>query len=541
MNKKIIYADNAATTILSPKALEAMLPYLENLYANASQPYSFSRSAKKALHQARETIANCIGASPDEIYFTSGGSEGNNWVINGAQQFGTNIVTSSIEHHSIIRPAEYVKSFGADVTFIHTTRAGIVEPRILHDNLSHPLTLVSIMFANNEIGTIQKISELARLTHNKGGIFHTDAVQCVGHIDIDVKSLDIDILTASAHKFNGPKGIGFMYLKHGLKWPNLIYGGGQEFGLRAGTENIASIVGMAVALEENVANLGDNIIHCRNLEQSLLEKLDSLGVKYVRNGDISHVPGIISLSFPNFDGEMIMHRMDLKGIMISTGSACDSKNVQISHVLKAIHLDDSLARGTIRISLGRFNTLEDTHAIAEALSNILQQGQSVGENAPIDYSSTTDKTLKTRYLNEFKNFNISKMYLTAAPHKPVYMLTLIDAIRKGIIRNYRFQFTKELSDCFNRIWKEVVPPTSKYTPRITRPAFYLSSSSFYRLKNWEGKIAKEWQSPKSFATNYEYIELDKELFKLFKTDDEFTKESQEIFLGLLESSRDVEN
>ncbi len=535
MSKKIIYADNAATTALSPKAMEAMLPYLQNQYANASQPYSFSRSAKKALHDARETVANCIGASPDEIYFTSGGSEGNNWVINGAVQFNTKIITSSIEHHSIIRPVEYAKSIGQDVVFLPVGDTGMVDPAYLYPHLTRPLSLVSVMHANNEIGTIQKISELARMTHEYESIFHTDAVQLIGHLDLNVKELGVDLLTASAHKFNGPKGIGFIYIKDGLKWPNLIYGGSQEFGLRAGTENIASIVGMAVALEENVSKIGENIIKRTNLEKSLIRRLDELGVNYVRNGDVSHVPGIISLSFKDFEGEMILHRMDLKNIMIATGSACDSKNIQISHVLKALNLEDSLAKGTIRISLGHLNTIEETHQIADALSTIVNNSNDVRESAPIEYETSYDETIKSRYIKEFKSFNVSKMYITSAPHKPIYMLALIDAIHQGIIENNRFQFTKELSDCFNRIWAEKIGPYSKYKPRITRPAFYLSSSSFYRLKTWEGKIAREWQSPRSFASNYEYIEIDKALFKLFKYDEAFIEKSKEVFFKMLES------
>lgn len=372
MNKRIIYADNAATTPLSPKALEAMLPYLQNQYANASQPYSFSRNVKKALYSARETIADCIGATPEEIFFTSGGSEGNNWIINGAVQFNTKIITSSIEHHSILRPVQYAKSLGLDVTLLPTSCTGIVESKKLYESISGPLALVSVMFVNNEIGSIQKISELAHISQDMGCIFHTDAVQCIGHLDIDVKSLDIDLLTASAHKFNGPKGIGFTYMRRGLKWPNLIYGGSQEFGLRAGTENVASIVGMATALAENVSSINENRIHCTNLEKAIISRLNSSDIRYVRNGDTHHLPGMISLSFDGYEGEMILHRMDLLGIMISTGSACDSKETQISHVLKAIQLEESLAKGTVRISLGQHNTIEEAVCIAEALVKIVK-------------------------------------------------------------------------------------------------------------------------------------------------------------------------
>ena len=538
MAKKIIYADNAATTPLSPKALEAMLPFLQNHYGNASQPYSFSRSVRKALDTSRERIADCIGASPKEIYFTSGGSEGNNWIINGATQFQTKIVTSTIEHHSILRAVEYSKSMGVDVSYLLPSSTGIVNFDILDKLLTRPLSLVSIMFANNEIGSIQNISELVRITHERGCLFHTDAVQCIGHLDLDIKYLDIDFLTASAHKFNGPKGIGFVYIKKGIKWPNLIYGGGQEFGLRAGTENVASIVGMAEALEENVSSIGENISHCRSLETALFNRLDASGINYVRNGDTSHLPGIISLSFDGFEGEMILHRLDLNGIMVSTGSACDSKDLHISHVLKAIKMNESLAKGTIRISLGRQNTEKEAVQIADAIVKIVKFQPQAGEMIRIDNHRREDinENIKDRYYKEFKNFNVNKMYVYTAPHKPIYMLTLIEAICIGIISNYRFQFTQELTDLFNRIWSKYVDPGSKYKPRITRPAFYLSSSSFYRLKPWEGKIAREWQSPKSFAANYEYIEVDKQLFNLIRENEDFVKKSKDIFFQLLQST-----
>lgn len=395
MSNGIIYADNAATTSLSPKALEAMLPFLQNQYGNASQPYSFSRSVRKALMVSRERIADCMGASPDEIYFTSGGSEGNNWIINGATQLQTKIVTSTIEHHSILRAAEYSKSIGIDVSYLPASSTGIVEIDALLGQLSQPLSLVSVMFVNNEIGSIQKIAELARVTHERGSLFHTDAVQCVGHLDLNVKALDIDMLTASAHKFNGPKGIGFAYIKKGIKWPNLIYGGSQEFGLRAGTENVASIVGMAEALEENVLNIGENIRHCRILETALINRLDSSGIRYVRNGE-SHLPGIISLSFPGFEGELLLHRLDLMGIMVSTGSACDSKNLQISHVLKAIKMDENLAKGTIRISLGHLNTEKEVIRIADALLKIINSMSHVRESIQVynSWGEDIDEILK---------------------------------------------------------------------------------------------------------------------------------------------------
>lgn len=371
-NRKVIYADNAATSPLSENAYEAMLPFLRNNFANASQIYSFSRDARIALKNAREKIASCIGASADEIYFTSGGTESNNWVINGGIEFETDIVTSAVEHHSILKAVEHAERLGHNVNYLPVERHGVVELNKLVNSLHIPGVLVSIMFANNEIGTIQHIAELASITHEHKGIFHTDAVQCVGHVDIDVKSLNIDMLSASAHKFNGPKGIGFLYIRQGLKWPPLIYGGAQENGLRAGTENIASIVGMATALDDNVSNIANNTWHITKLENAFLYELYEQGVPYHRNGDDRRLPGIISLSFQDLEGEMLLHRLDLMGILVSTGSACDSKRTQISHVLQAIGLEERYSKGTIRISLGKQNTIEEAKEIAKAIGQIVK-------------------------------------------------------------------------------------------------------------------------------------------------------------------------
>lgn len=370
-DRKIIYADNAATSPLSKKALEAMLPFLSDNYANVSQPYSYARFAKKTVKEAREIIANAIGASPEEIYFTSGGSESNNWVINGALDFEMDIVTTEIEHHSILRAVEHASKIGCNVNYLQVNRTGIVELSNLVELLPVPGVLVSIMMANNEIGSIQHISELASVTKKRNGIFHTDAVQAVGHIDIDVKELGVDMLSASAHKFNGPKGIGFLYIRKGLKWPQLIYGGAQEFGFRAGTENVASIVGMAAALRENIENLTINSTHLTKIENVFIDELYRQGVKYVRNGDFRHIPGCVSISFKDLEGETLLHRLDLKGVMISTGSACDSKETQISHVLRAVRLEECYAKGTLRITFGKQNTIEEAIEIAQILGKIV--------------------------------------------------------------------------------------------------------------------------------------------------------------------------
>lgn len=371
--KEYVYADNAATTRLSNKAFESMLPYLQNEYGNASQLYSFARLPKKALKEARQVITNCIGAQPSEIFFTSCGTESDNWVINGAVQQHLPIVTSSIEHHAILRPCESAKRCGCSVSLLPVTKEGIVLSSSVKEVVHSSCGLLSVMYANNEIGTIQPIKELATIAHENGWLMHTDAVQAIGHTRINVRELGVDMLSASAHKFNGPKGIGFLYIKEGVNWPALIKGGTQENGLRAGTENVASIVGMATALEENVISICENESHLAHLEEILISNLSRSGIAFYRNGAENHIKGNVSLSFPNRSGESIMHRLDLKGICVSTGSACDSKETQISHVLKAIGLEVMLAKGTIRISLSKYNTEQDMIKIVQVLVGILKE------------------------------------------------------------------------------------------------------------------------------------------------------------------------
>ena len=371
--KEYVYADNAATTRLSNKAFERMLPYLQNEYGNASQLYSFARLPKKALKEARQVIANCIGAQPSEIFFTSCGTESDNWVINGAVQQHLPIVTSSIEHHAILRPCESAKRCGCSVSLLPVTKEGIVLSSSVKEVVHSSCGLLSVMYANNEIGTIQPIKELATIAHENGWLMHTDAVQAIGHTRINVRELGVDMLSASAHKFNGPKGIGFLYIKEGVNWPTLIKGGTQENGLRAGTENVASIVGMATALEENVISICENESYLAHLEEILISNLSRSGIVFYRNGAENHIRGNVSLSFPNRSGESIMHRLDLKGICVSTGSACDSKDTQISHVLKAIGLEEMLAKGTIRISLSKYNTEQDMIKIVQVLVGILKE------------------------------------------------------------------------------------------------------------------------------------------------------------------------
>lgn len=374
--KHLIYADNAATTKLDIDAFEAMKPFLLDEYGNASQPYSFARKPKQALKEARTTIAQCINAEPEEIFFTSGGTESDNWAIKGtafADLEKRAIITSQIEHHAVLKACADVEKLGYPVAYLPVTAEGIVTAEALNSVITSNTRLVSVMYANNEIGTIEPIKELCEIAHRNGAFFHTDAVQAVGHIQIDVKDLGVDMLSASAHKFNGPKGIGFLYIKKGTPITSYISGGAQEFGMRAGTENIASIVGMAVALKKNCDNLAKNIKHINSIENQLLDKLSSSGLNFVRNGSSQHIPGNISLSFENANGETLLHRLDLMGICVSTGAACDNVNTQTSHVLNAIGLKQEYAQGTIRVSLGIHNNNTETDVIVSALCSVLNK------------------------------------------------------------------------------------------------------------------------------------------------------------------------
>ena len=372
--KHLIYADNAATTRLDQEVFEAMTPYLLDEYGNASQPYSFARKPKKALGEAREIIAECIGAAPEEIFFTSGGTESDNWAIKGTLHLHSDkpgIIASAIEHHAVLNACGTMEKAGYPVIYISPNSKGTVLPDELKKISNDRIGLVSVMMVNNEIGTVEPISELSIVAHKMGAFFHTDAVQAIGHLKVNVNELGVDLLSASAHKFNGPKGIGFLYIRKGTDIVSFHDGGSQEFGLRAGTENIASIVGMAVALKSNVESLEKNTSRIRKVEELFLSSLKKKNIQFLRNGSENCAPGIVSLSFPNADGEMLLHRLDLMGISISTGAACDNINTQISHVLNAIGICENAAKGTIRISFGKYNTEEDAEIIAGALQKIL--------------------------------------------------------------------------------------------------------------------------------------------------------------------------
>lgn len=371
----MIYADNAATTRLDTDAFEAMRPFLLEEYANASQPYSFSRNVKMALRDARSTIASCIGALAEEIYFTSGGTESDNWAIKGLMRPGDMrlMITSQIEHHAVLNVCLSIERLGIPVRRLPVNQEGIVESEAFQTSISDQTKLVSVMLANNEIGTVEPISALAEIAHQHGALFHTDAVQAVGHIPVDVKALGVDLLSASGHKFNGPKGVGFLYIKKGTEIQPYANGGGQESGIRAGTENVASIVAMACALRKNCDRMITVSERLSRMEHIFIHTLNQAGIDYIRNGADNHIPGNINISIRDANGESLLHRLDLKGICISTGSACDSVNTKVSHVIQAIGIPKEYAQGTIRISFGADNIETDASEVATALIEILRK------------------------------------------------------------------------------------------------------------------------------------------------------------------------
>ena len=372
--KNRVYADHAATTPLLPEALEAMLPWLGGGFGNPSSLHSFGREARKAVEGARATVAECIGADPGEIFFTSGGTEANNWVIKGTDG---GLLVSSYEHHSVLNAAESERQHGRSVAHVAPRTTGNVMPEKLRQAWLEGTGLVSVMIANNEIGTINPVDLLCAEVHKRGARFHTDAVQAVGKIELDVHESDFDFLSASAHKFGGPQGVGFLFAKGGKAPERLLDGGTQEFWTRAGTENVAGIVGMAAALRAAYEHLEEVDRRLNDLKRMLEVGLKSLFPTCVFHGDRlgAQIPGFVSVSIPGHPAEGMLHLMDLKGIAISAGAACHAGQTGISHVLKAICVPRHLAECTLRISLGAENSVEDIKTILTAFKTIQHLGR----------------------------------------------------------------------------------------------------------------------------------------------------------------------
>lgn len=368
----MIYADNAATTKISDSVLEKMLPFLREQYANASSQYSLGVTAKRAIEKSRKQVANSIGAEVSEIFFTSGGSEANSWVIHSIDNIFNcepkHIITSSIEHHSVLNACHALEAKEVEVTYLPVDNFGRVSVEELEKAIRPNTKLVSIMLANNEIGTIQQIMDISKLLKGKGILFHTDAVQAVGHIPVDITNLGVDFLTASAHKFYGAKGIGILYKRSCLKFSPLIFGGNQEHGLRAGTENVAGIVSAGYAIEESVNSISSETKRLNEMVKATVDGINKR-IPSVRVNGYSNccLPGIVNLGFEGILGESLMHLLDLKGICVSTSSACNSGMDKPSHVLLALGQSEQQAKSAIRISYGKNNTLNDVETIVNAI------------------------------------------------------------------------------------------------------------------------------------------------------------------------------
>lgn len=375
MNKKI-YLDHAATTDVLPEVRDSMLPYLTERYGNASASYELGEHARLVIEEAREKIAYCIGARASEIYFTSCGSEADNWVIKnmaGEQKhIGKHIITSKIEHHAILHSCEYLEQLGYEITYLDVDAYGVVNMQELQESITPQTTLISCMFGNNEIGTLEPIVEIGKIARVNHIYFHTDAVQAVGQLPIDLRQLPVDLLSASAHKFHGPKGIGFLYVRKGVEIPSFIHGGSQEMGKRAGTENVAGIVGMAKALTISVNEMSEVRRRVKKLRNYFVERVQKEIPDVIYNGHPNmRLPGNANFSFKGIEATTLLVLLEEDGIFASAGSACNTGQTRLSHVIEAIKVPKEYAPGTIRFTLGRENTKEDIDfAIQKLKQNI---------------------------------------------------------------------------------------------------------------------------------------------------------------------------
>ncbi len=378
MSNKLIYLDHAATTKLDKNVLDEMMPYLTYKYGNASSLYSIGRESKQAVDNARKQVANILNCSPKEIYFTAGGSESDNLAIKGIaysnRKKGNHIITSKIEHPAVLNTCRRLEKEGFEVTYLDVDNEGLILLEELKNAIKDNTILISIMFANNEIGTIQDIKAIGNIAKQKGIYFHTDAVQAIGNVRIDVQKLNIDALSMSAHKFYGPKGVGALYVKKGIMFDSVINGGHQENGKRAGTENVAGIVGLGKAIEMVYEDFDKYNMHLLNLRNKYIEDVEKR-ILYCRlNGHrTNRLPGNANFSFERIEGESLLLMLDIKGICASSGSACTSGSLEPSHVLTAIGLERKFAQGSLRITFGKENTVNDVDYVVESLVEIIER------------------------------------------------------------------------------------------------------------------------------------------------------------------------
>lgn len=376
--KTKIYLDNAATTRTAQEVVDAMIPYFTENYGNPSSIYELGQRSKEAITTAREQIAEVIGAKPEEIYFTAGGSEADNWALKAAceayEKKGKHIITTKIEHHAILHTCEYLERKGVEVTYLDVDENGLVDLDELQKAIRPDTILISIMFANNEIGTIEPVKEIGMIAKEHGILFHTDAVQAFGQVPIDVDNMHIDMLSSSAHKINGPKGIGFLYIRKGVKIRSFVHGGAQERKRRAGTENVPAIVGYGVAAKRAADTMEERTVRERQLRDDFIERVEK-EIPYVKlNGHpTKRLPNNINFSFRFIEGESLLIMLDMKGIAGSSGSACTSGSLDPSHVLLAIGLPHEIAHGSLRLSLGEDTTKEDLDYTLEQIKEIIQK------------------------------------------------------------------------------------------------------------------------------------------------------------------------
>ena len=376
MEKKLIYMDNAATTPVKPEVLDAMLPYFTEKFGNPSSIYSISSENKKAITDAREVIAKTINTTPENIYFTAGGSESDNWALKATADVyaskGKHIITTKIEHHAILHTCEYLETKGFEITYLDVDENGLVKLDELTAAIRPDTILISVMFANNEIGTIEPIAEIGKIAHEHGVLFHTDAVQAYTQVPIDVEALNIDMMSTSGHKINGPKGIGFLYIRKGVKIKSFIHGGAQERHRRAGTENVTGIIGLAKAAEIATANMKERTAEEIKVRDHLIERIEK-EIPYAKlNGDrVKRLPNNVNFSFQFVEGESMLILLDSKGICASSGSACTSGSLDPSHVLLAIGLPHEIAHGSLRLTISDQITMEDADYVVDNLKEIV--------------------------------------------------------------------------------------------------------------------------------------------------------------------------
>lgn len=384
--KKIVYMDHAATTYAAPEVVEAMLPYFSEKFGNPSSVYGIGQENKAAVDEARAKVAAAINAEPNEIYFTAGGTESDNWVLKGVAfaniRKGKHIITTAVEHHAILHAAEWLQSQGFEVTYLPVDQYGMVSPADVEKAIRPDTILISVMYANNEVGTIQPIAEIGAIARAHGIYFHTDAVQAVGHVPIDVKAEHIDMLSLSGHKFYGPKGIGVLYIRRGVRIQNLLHGGAQESRHRAGTENVAGIVGLGAAIERAVVAMPEESARLTAMRDHMIRELLKIPASHLNGHPTQRLPNNVNITFEYIEGEGILLLLNMFGICASTGSACNSASLEPSHVLTAMGVPHEIAHGSVRLTLGERNTEEDVSYVLEKLPEVVGKLRSMSPLTP---------------------------------------------------------------------------------------------------------------------------------------------------------------